>query len=894
MDEKGKKNQKQVAAPSQWMILKYTLMIFLPVCIGVGVMVHVYFQLHDQVERGKIMRSQEVNLELKSRFFLHDLERIVSDMSFLAQEAGRHYRLGSDGEIDEVEKEDLEWDIVNFSENEMVYHQVRLLDIDGMEIIRVDRDEQGAVLIAEDQLQDKSQRYYVQEGLALRPEEVYISRFDLNIERGALELPIRPMIRFCCPFFDPAGHKRGLIVLNYQGRELLEKLFTFGGDMAGTKCLINADGYWLAGGTLEQNWAFMYDDRRERTFANAYPNAWETMQLQDEGQFQTDEGLFTFSTIHLPAGEDGQLVKRNKYVNGIVAQEPYWKILSYYPSEAFNAEHEIANVVNFILAGVFVFIFVIVWLFVKARLLKQYVQKRLEASEQQYRGLVTNIPGVVYRCGMDADWTMKFINSNIETLFGYKPDDFLDNRVRTFASIIHPEDRQHVENVIFAALVDDEPYGVEYRIVDAKGEVHWVYESGKGMVKGRDGREDELQGAIFDITEKRQAVEALKEAQQQADAANRAKTKFLANMSHEIRTPMNAIMGIAQSIVKKPQEMTTTQVEGIETIYKSGRRLLSLINSILDLSKVEAGKMEVKRETFSIGDTLSLITMTAKSLIENKDVTFSVERDASVPNLIISDTQMLHQVLMNMVGNSVKFTEHGSIVLSLRYDDGKLYCTLKDSGIGMKPEVLEHIFEEFEQADSSSTRQYQGSGLGLAIAKKFIEILGGQVSVESQVGKGTIFKFFIPVDIDMQEPQEQTTEKPKVPPADTTGRIYRVLVAEDDAFNQQAIGMMLEDRCEVTFADNGAQALEKAAEGTFDVVFSDIEMPVMDGCTFVDQWRQREQDGHMPVIAMTAWAMDEDRGHIMQHDFDDYITKPLDDEAMLRMIERYAAPVKAG
>lgn len=740
--------------------LKETLYICIPLFLTVAALAIGYFLLQGKLGKDEIKQSQRINLDLKRQFVLHDTEKIISDLCFLAAEANRHYLVNLHGQVDTVEKKDLTLDFLNFSKGEKFYHQVRLIDIHGHEIIRINNDGQNAVVVPVEQLQDKCDRYYVQEGLKLKQGQIYISKFDLNIEHEQIELPIRPMIRFCHPIFDPKGQRLGIVVLNYNGYNLLKNLKEFGSETGGEQILLNPEGYWLTGGNKQGNWAFMYKDRENLTFANKYPKEWQVIRQNFNGQFESNNGLFTFTTFQLASGEIIEsIIKENKDINYVVSKDSYWKIISHYPKQKlYAAQRRRAKILGSIFIFVFGVIFVISWLLAKAGLLRKLTQQQL------------------------------------------------------------------------------------------------------------------------------------KQAKQEAEAANQAKTRFLANMSHEIRTPMNAIMGLSQTIIKNPKGLPEKQLKAVDTIYKSGQRLLGLINSVLDLSRIESGKVDIKREEVRLDDVISVLIPIAQNLISEKDVSFSVQKKDSMPARFVSDQQIIHETLLNLIGNAIKFTEHGTVELIISFRDNKLFFEVRDTGVGISKEDIKLIFEEFQQADSSSTRKYQGSGLGLTISKKFIELLGGEITVESQVGKGTTFKFFIPVEpaaAEVTQPTD-TIDKQELPcQKKKPGEKYRILIAEDDKFNQQAIEMMLEDCYDIVFADNGAEALEKFSPDKFDLVFADIEMPVMDGCSLVDKLREKYQTLQVPVIAMTAWAMNQDRENIMKHPFDDYVTKPLDYDKLIAVIEKY-------
>ena len=851
-----------------------------------------YFLFQTRIERKEIRQSQKIKVNSQHHFIFHDFEKIISDLCFLAVEAQRHYLIQPDGSANTIEKEDLTLDFLNFSRSEKFYHQIRVIDIHGHEVIRINNDGQEATVVPEEQLQDKYDRYYVKEGLKLKQGQVYISKFDLNIEYEQIEQPVRPMIRFSSPIFNEQGQRLGLIVTNYNGCYLLETLTNFGLNNEGIQILLNHDGYYLTGGGTEENWAFMYKDKENISFANKYPDEWRDISSNTDGQLETDNGMFTFKTVQLASEESTKsIIKESMDMNYIFSKDEYWKLVSYYPRQDLCATcYSRAKVLLPVFIVISAIVFVISLLLARARLLKKLAQQQLATSVQEYRSLVYNTPGIVYRCKLDKYWTMNFISDEVYNLTRYPASDFIGNRVRTFSSIIHPDDRQHVENVVGKAVSANKPFSIDYRIIDSSGKICWVYEKGQAILDEKLNKLHELQGAIFDITQKKLIEEELKQAHEQAKAASQAKTRFLANMSHEIRTPMNAIMGLSQTIIKNPQDLSEKQYKAIDTIYKSGQRLLGLINSVLDLSRIESGKVDVKKEIVHMDDIISVLIPIAQNLIGEKDVSFSVQKNDFVPGSFISDTQIIHEILLNIIGNAVKFTEQGKVELIISYHEGKLFFEVKDTGIGISKEDIELIFEEFRQVDSSNTRKYQGSGLGLAISKKFIEILGGTIDVESLVGKGTTFKFFIPVEPVSEEKQPTEnpgTEKDTSYEKSGTGRKYRILIAEDDKFNQQAIEMMLEDHYDVVFADNGAAALEEFTPDKFDLVLADIEMPIMDGCTFVDKLHEKYENLRIPVIAMTAWAMNQDRENIMEHAFDDYITKPLDYDGLISIIEKY-------
>jgi CheY-like chemotaxis protein len=369
-------------------------------------------------------------------------------------------------------------------------------------------------------------------------------------------------------------------------------------------------------------------------------------------------------------------------------------------------------------------------------------------------------------------------------------------------------------------------------------------------------------------------------------------------MSHEIRTPLNAIIGMSKTLCKYDiDNLTTKQLEGLGIMHKSSQRLLSLINNILDISKIESGKIDVKLTSFSLDAVIAGIRSMATTLIGDKTIDFSVQKSNLVPANIVSDAQKLHAILTNIIGNSVKFTDQGKIILEIYIEGDQLYFKVSDTGIGIDEHNLNNIFEEFTQADSSTTRKYQGTGLGLAISKKMVELLGGEIKAESKLGEGTVITFFVPLnsqaiaDDEITVPTERGDTKKvvgrEVLNAGTAGQPPKILVAEDDEFGRAAVRMMLERRYQLVFAKNGKEAIEKFFATSPDIVLMDIMMPVMDGYQAFAEITKNRSKPTVPIIALTAKAMTDEREELLAYGFTDYISKPIDDEILIGVIEKY-------
>jgi two-component system sensor histidine kinase/response regulator len=438
-----------------------------------------------------------------------------------------------------------------------------------------------------------------------------------------------------------------------------------------------------------------------------------------------------------------------------------------------------------------------------------------------------------------------------------------------------------VDQAFQQAIAAKSDWHFEFRIRRADGEVRWLYAAG-GHLFDSQGESWRVSGIVQDITERKHFTETLAQAKNAAEAANRAKSAFLANMSHEIRTPLNSIL--AKTHLIKTQGAEGKAAGQIQAISQAAQHLLSIVNDILDLSKIEAGKLRLETADFPVAEKLEGIVNLLNDRAVESGVALNVEVDPSLPPVLRGDKLRIRQMLFNLVGNALKFTEQGTVTIrALRMEPGEEHFLVRfevqDTGKGIAPEDQQRLFHDFEQADNQITRQYGGTGLGLAICKRLAEQMGGSIGVSSELGRGSTFWFTIPLAKGSQDSMRQD----QAPPTEELAlrlaqghRDARVLLVEDNVTNQEiAVELLQEVGIAVDLAANGQEGVDMAAARTYDLILMDIQMPKMDGLEATMAIRRLPGRASVPIVALTANAYAEEVARYLAAGMNGHIAKPI-------------------
>ena len=497
------------------------------------------------------------------------------------------------------------------------------------------------------------------------------------------------------------------------------------------------------------------------------------------------------------------------------------------------------------------------------------MQRALIKSEAQFRSLITNIPGIAYRCLNVENWPMVFISDAVENITGYPASDYIGpTPKRHFYQHVHPDDLEQIGNQV----VTDQVFKLEYRIYNANGDIRWLLGYG-AHVDGIDIQDKWLDGFIMDITDRKEMEQSLLIAKDKAEQAASARSAFLANMSHEIRTPMNAIIGFSDILLD--DSLPAEQQKHLRTINQSAKSLLHLLNDVLDSAKLDKGKFDLELRDFSVIEEIDSVVSTLWLQASSKGLFLNVNVSADVAISYHGAPDRIRQVLTNLIGNAIKFTAEGGVSIDVSVKpSGCIEFAINDTGIGMTPEQLALVFDAFAQADASMNRRFGGTGLGTTISKQLVELMGGKITAKSTFGQGSCFGFTLP----LTAPKHINSTLTPL----TTRHIkpLAILIVDDIQQNIDLLTIMMKRQGHsIITARDGKQALLRMRNDKIDLVLMDVQMPIMDGLTASRTRREQEQNEqlpHMPIIALTASVLPEDKKAALDAGMDGFANKPID------------------
>ena len=520
---------------------------------------------------------------------------------------------------------------------------------------------------------------------------------------------------------------------------------------------------------------------------------------------------------------------------------------------------------------------------------RKQAEEALRTSENLYRLLADNVHDVIWTT--DSELKPRYVSPSFSHLTGFAREEALST---IYGQIIVPSPFM-ANHAPLPSLAEQLPLHWESEVRTAGGETIWV-ESIASLLPEGSQRLNGIIGVTRDITSRKRIMNELEAAKEQAFAANKAKSEFLANMSHEVRTPMNGVLGMLQLL--QMTELDDEQHEYIDTAMESGKSLLTIINDILDYAKIEAGKLPLTPEEFQIREIIRTLINSFRTAVNPRKVKLVSEVDPDVPEFLVADHIRIRQILYNIVGNAVKFTERGEIRISLGVaempadNQVQLTCSIADTGIGVPDNIGDKLFEPFTQIESPRQKKIKGTGLGLSIVKQLVMLMNGTVSLQRNNAGGTTVTFTLMVDRGSGQSVQNTPAAP-TPILTSPNRRLSALIVEDEQINQQILqAILVKLGHRPTIAENGYAALDLLESRHFDIVLMDVQMPELDGLETTRIIRNSKdflEIRDIPIVALTAYAMAGDKDKCLDAGMSGYLAKPVDIKKLEKILKNLTA-----
>ncbi len=518
------------------------------------------------------------------------------------------------------------------------------------------------------------------------------------------------------------------------------------------------------------------------------------------------------------------------------------------------------------------------------------MKRELERSRDFYLTLLDDFPSLIWRSGLNGE--CNYFNKNWLKFTGRT----IDQEIGTgWTEGVHPDDFERCISYYLVHFEKKLPFSMEYRLKRYDGDYRWIVDMGMPFYDFEKNFAGYI-GSCYDITDHKDLERSLIISKEDAQKANTAKSIFLSNMSHDIRTPMAGVIGMLELITK--DDLTLRQKNYLTIAQSSANLLIKLINDILDLSKIEAGKLELNYQSLDLEDLLNTVTYSMRPISDKKNLYLKMDFDMNIPNYLLGDSVRISQILLNLVGNAIKFTDNGGVTLSAKLVEFEksfvsIKFIVKDTGIGISNKETSKIFESFNQVSTPMRRNIGGTGLGLSISKKLVLLLGGDLTVESKIGAGSSFSFILKFEVSthIRKESENNANVSQSDSFDLDSNIHKkkILIVEDDEINMLFLKEVLGEKFIIDTADNGASALEFFKQDKFDIILMDVQMPIMNGydATIAIRLIESKEDGHTPIIGFTAFALSSDVEKCISVGMDSYITKPIDSLTLINKIKEF-------
>lgn len=720
-------------------IRKETLQMFIPSVLILAAIIFTITFFKNKSEHTLYWQSEQNIVDVRIADIDNEISHVINDLKILSTSTTLQRYFNEDQKKEAYEN--LVSDFFSFTKNRKLYDQVRYIDTTGQEIIRINYNNANPVIVANQALQNKAKRYYFTDAIKLNKNNIYISPFDLNIEDGVIETPYKPMIRLAIPVYNEMGIKQGLIVLNYFGGIILKNKLNFKNEVIDNKLmLLNSESYWLKGPTTEHEWAFMFGDKKNLNFQNKYSVEWETISEEFSGQFETENGLFTFKTIY-PVKEKLQTSTGSPYANQpsekqFSSSEYYWKVVSYIPHETLYQQQHKNN-----LLAIIVFICIAIISFLTAWKIAHYknMQKlssfALEESEKKYGLLFSNILQPIWLVNKNGK-IVQFNKTAYEVL-EYTKEEFEN---LTIPEIDTSDDINEVKNKI-AKLFEFQNLTFETEQKTKSGKIINVVANSTLL---KIDFTDIILVSFHDITELRNAEKRLIEKKNALEKSNSTKDTFISILAHDLRSPFSSLKGFSEMLLLDFKNFDKDEIKKmIGYIHTSAKETYNLLDNLLEWSRSQRDSIPFNPYKTSlypiINETCLLSDFSAKE--KNTKIIINVAKDIEAD----FDTEMMKTVIRNIINNAVKFTENGAITISAINDENNVTIEISDTGTGMTQETIDSLFVIGKTQSKTGTKGEKGTGFGLLLCKEFIDKHNGTIKVQSTKGEGSLFTIQIPI-----------------------------------------------------------------------------------------------------------------------------------------------------